>query len=290
MGDKLIINVAMTGLVPTREASPHVPLTPQEIAADARRCRDAGASIMHIHARDHMGKPTYRREINQAILRAVRESCPDLILCVSTSGRAFKSYEERSEVLDVQSPQPEMASLTLGSMNFAREASVNDPQMIKALALRMRKCGITPELECFEVGMVEYIHYLLRHDILQAPGYCNLLLGSLGTISATRANLEAMVKALPRGFTWAAAGIGRYQYGMNTLAITLGGHVRVGLEDNLYFDEARTQLATNAALVERLVTFAEAAGRAIATPDEARALIGLPSREAEALETCEIGA
>ncbi|HEY3417529.1 MAG TPA: 3-keto-5-aminohexanoate cleavage protein [Armatimonadota bacterium] len=277
MGDKLIINVAMTGMVPTRDDTPHVPLTPREIAADARRCRDAGAAIVHLHARDEAGRPTYLCEVNQEMLTAVRDACPDIILCVSTSGRVFKTFAERSAVLDIAAPQPEMASLTLGSLNFAREASVTDPQMINALAQRMRERGIMPELECFELGMVEYIHYLVSHGILRTPGYCNLLLGSLGTISATPANLSMMVQALPPGFTWAAAGIGRFQHNMNTLAISLGGHVRVGLEDNLYYDEARTQLATNAALVERLVAIAAAEGRPIATPDEARALIGLPS-------------
>jgi len=276
MTDSLIINVALTGMVPTKLDSPHLPVTPAEIADEARRCRDAGAAIVHLHARDANGKPTYRREVYQEILTAVRTACPDLILCVSTSGRVFKTFEERAEVLDITAPRPEMASLTLGSMNFAREASVNDPAMIKALATRMYECGITPELECFDLGMVEYSHYLLSHGILCTPGYCNLLLGSLGTLSATALNLALMVRALPPGITWAATGIGSFQFRINALAIAMGGHVRVGLEDNLYLDDARTQLATNAALVERLVKLGEAAGRPIASPDEARAIIGLP--------------
>jgi len=178
-------------------------------------------------------------------------------------------------VLDLDAPRPEMASLTLGSMNFPHEASVSDPAMIKGLALRMRERGILPELECFELGMVEYIRYLLDHGVIGAPGYANCLLGSLGTLKATVMNLAMMVNALPANFTWAATGIGRFQFQVNALAIAMGGHVRVGLEDNLYFDNERTRPATNAALVERLARLGEAAGRRIATPEEARAIIGL---------------
>jgi len=281
MAVKLIINAALTGMVPTKEDTPHLPVTPEEIAADARRCRDAGAAIVHLHARNDAGEPTCSRERYEEILAAVRAACPDLILCVSTSGRIFKRFQERADVLDAGGPAPEMASLTLGSQNFAREASVTDPWMIRALSLRMRERGIMPELECFELGMVEQIRFLLSRDFLHMPGYCNLLLGSPGTLNATALNLALMVNALPPGITWAAAGIGRYQFQINALAIAMGGHVRVGLEDNLYYDEDRTQPATNAALVERVVKLADAAGREAATPDDARAMIGLPARQAD---------
>lgn len=275
--DDLIINAAITGMVPTKKDNPHVPVSPEEIIADVRRCRDAGASIVHLHARDSDDLPTYRKDIYSQILNGVRKVCPDIILCVSTSGRVFKTFEQRSEVLELVDPAPEMASLTLGSMNFARNESVNSPDMIKALALKMAKRKITPEWECFDLGMVEYSHYLTSHEILRPPFYCNLLLGSLGTISATAFNLATMVRALPDGVTWAAAGIGRYQFSVNTLAITMGGHVRVGLEDNLWFDEQRSRLATNADLIDRLVGVARACGRSIASPQKARQIIGLPA-------------
>jgi uncharacterized protein (DUF849 family) len=168
-----------------------------------------------------------------------------------------------------------MASLTLGSMNFAREESVNSPEMISRLARKMNQRGIVPELECFELGMAEYTHYLIRHEILKAPFYCNILLGSLGTLSAGAFNLSCMVRALPAGTTWAAAGIGAFQFEVNTLAIAMGGHVRVGLEDNLWLDRARGIHATNAALIDRVVNVARAVGREIATPADARAMIGL---------------
>jgi 3-keto-5-aminohexanoate cleavage enzyme len=277
--DKLIINVALTGMVPTKADTPHVPVTAEEIATDVRRCRDMGASVFHIHARDESGMPTFSRNAHQEVLRAVRDACPDVVLCVSTSGRTFKSFEERSEVLDTEHPRPEMASLTLGSMNFAKEASLSSPHMIRSLALRMQERGIAPEIECFDLGMVEYSHYLIEKAILRPPFYCNILLGSLGTLSATPFNLAAAVRALPEGTTWAAAGIGRFQFPMNALAITMGGHVRVGIDDNIWFDDARTRLATNPDLVERLVELAGAAGREPATPAEARQIIGLPVLE-----------
>ena len=273
--DKLIINAAITGMVPMKSDTPHVPITVDEIVADIKRARDAGASIVHLHARQEDGSADYRAEVYSQILAGARAVAPDVILCVSTSGRVFKTFEQRSEVLDCRNPQPEMASLTLGSMNFPKVASVNDPDMIRSLAQRMAERGIVPEMECFDLGMVEYANYLVERHVLVAPFYCNLLLGSLGTLSATPANLARMVGALPNGTTWAAAGIGRFQFPMNALAIAMGGHVRVGLEDNIWYDDERTRLATNAELITRLVRIAQACGREIATPDEARTMIRL---------------
>lgn len=273
--DKLIINAAITGMVPMKSDTPHVPITVDEIVADIKRARDAGASIVHLHARQEDGSADYRAEVYSQILAGARAVAPDVILCVSTSGRVFKTFEQRSEVLDCRNPQPEMASLTLGSMNFPKVASVNDPDMIRSLAQRMTERGIVPEMECFDLGMVEYANYLVERRVLVAPFYCNLLLGSLGTLSATPANLARMVGALPNGTTWAAAGIGRFQFPMNALAIAMGGHVRVGLEDNIWYDDERTRLATNAELITRLVRIAQACGREIATPDEARTMIRL---------------
>ncbi len=275
--DKLIINAAITGMVPMRSDTPHVPITVDEIVADIKRVHDAGASIVHLHARREDGSAEYRAEVFAQILAGARVVAPDMILCVSTSGRTFKTFEQRSAALECTDPDPEMASLTLGSMNFPKVASVNSPDMIRSLADRMVERGIVPELECFDMGMVEYAHYLIAHEVLKPPFYCNLLLGSLGTLSATPSNLAAMVAALPEGTTWAAAGIGRFQFRMNTLAIAMGGHVRIGLEDNIWYDDERTHLATNAGLIERLVRISEASGREVASPAEARSMIGLRS-------------
>lgn len=277
--DPLIVNAALTGMVPTRRDSASVPLTPEEIAADAERCAHAGASIVHLHARDDDGTATYRAEVYAEIVARVRERCPDVVVCVSTSGRVFKTFEERSEVLDLDGDlKPEMASLTLGSLNFPKQASVNEPDMIRRLAERMAERGIVPELEVFDVGMLDTASYLVGRDVLRAPFYVNLLLGSLGTLSATPFNLALLVEKLPPGTTWAAAGIGRFQFPTNALAVTMGGHVRVGLEDNLWLDAEKTRPATNVALVERIVRLAQAAERDIATPAQARELIGLPAR------------
>jgi len=276
---KLIINAAITGMIPRRKDSAFVPLTAREIATDVRRCASAGASIVHLHARDETGAPTWRPEVFAEILQRVHAAAPEIILCVSTSGRDFPEFEKRAAALGPHpagTPAVEMASLTLGSLNFPAQASVTTPDMIAALAARMLQLGITPELECFELGMVELIGYLLRKDILPRPVYTNLLLGNRGTLSATESNLRAMVAALPAGATWAAAGIGRFQLPMNRLAIELGGHVRVGLEDNLWFDAKRTEPASNPRLVERLARFAHSCGREVATPAEARLTIGLP--------------
>lgn len=275
----LIVNAALTGMVPMREDSPEVPLTPDEIVADAERVHRAGASIVHLHARDEERRPTYRREVYEEIVAGVRERCPDLIVCVSTSGRVFKSFEERSEVLDLDGDlKPDMASLTLGSLNFPAQASVSEPEMIRRLAGKMNERGIVPELEVFDLGMVDYAKFLIDKEVLVPPLYFNILLGSLGTLSATPFHLATVVQSLPPGATWAGAGIGRFQFSINSMAVTMGGHVRVGLEDNLWLDADKAHPATNAGLVERLVELAGAVERDVATPAQARELIGLTSR------------
>ena len=272
----LIVNAALTGMVPTKADNAAVPVTPAEIAADAERVAEAGAAIVHLHARDEDGAPTWRPDVYRDVIHRVRERCPDVIVCVSTSGRTFKSFEERSAVLDLDGDeQPELASLTLGSLNFPRQASVNEPQMIRRLAERMAERGITPELELFDLGMADYLVHLVEREVLRPPLYVNVLLGSLGTLSASAGNLAAVVRALPDGATWSAAGIGRFQLDVATLATAMGGHVRVGLEDNLWLDRARTVPATNGALVARVVELARLLERRPAAPDEARAAIGL---------------
>lgn len=275
----LIINLAPTGMVPTVRQNASLPVTPDAIARDAAACRALGASIVHLHARDADGTPTWRPEVYQEIILAVRRHAPDLVICVSTSGRTFPAFEQRAAVLDLDGDAaPEMASLTLGSMNFPTQASVNEPAMIERLAARMQERGIVPELEVFDLGMLDYARFLIDRGILRPPVYVNILLGSRGTLAATPLNLALMVQALPPGATWAGAGIGRFQFAVNALAVTMGGHVRIGLEDNLYMDAGKTQAATNTALVKRLVTLARAAGREPATPDETRAIVGLAPR------------
>ena len=271
----LIVNAALTGMVPMKPDNPWVPITPDEIADDAVRVVAAGASIVHLHARDGDGSPSYRREIYAEIIAKIRDRCPDVIVCVSTSGRVFRSFAERSDVLDLKSDvKPDMASLTLGSLNFPKQAVTNDPETIRRLAERMAERGIVPELEVFDLGMVDYAKYLVDRGILRGPHYFNILLGSLGTLAASPLNLALVVQALPAGSTWAAAGIGRYQFSVNAMAVTMGGHVRVGLEDNLFMG-TKERPATNLALVERIVALGRAFEREPATPSEARTEIGL---------------
>ena len=274
----LIVSAALTGMVPTKELNPNTPVTPDEIAADAERVCELGASILHLHARDADGRPTYRSDVYAEVVSRVRERCPEAIVCVSTSGRTFKTFEERSQVLELDGDvKPEMASLTLGSLNFPTQASVNDPEMIRRLAEKMKERGITPELEIFDLGMVDYARFLIDRGVLEPPLYANVLLGSLGTLAATPLHLATVVQELPAGTTWAAAGIGGFQLLVNSIAVAMGGNVRVGLEDNLWMDAAKTRFASNADLVERVVGIARAVEREVATPAQARELIGLPA-------------
>lgn len=279
MSDSLFINLAPTGMVPTRADTPHVPLTPAEVAADVRRCRDAGAAIVHLHPRDEDGQPTQSPERAAEFIAAVREAVPDIVVCITTSGRREPELAGRVRVLDLAGPvRPEMASLTLGSLNFPRQASVNAPVTIAGLAERMRDRGIVPEWEIFDFGMLDYAAYLRDHGLLGDPVYANILLGSLGTSAATPLNLALMVERLPAGATWAATGVGRFQAQVNRWAIAMGGHVRIGLEDNIWWDDDRTELATNVRLVERVVAIGRAMGRDPAEPAEIRTRLGIPPR------------
>lgn len=279
MNDELIVNLCPTGMIPTKADAPHVPLIAEEVAADVRRCADAGASIVHIHPRDGEGRPTQDPAVAATFIRAVRSAAPEVVVCITTSGRMQQELAGRLGVLELDGDaKPEMASLTLGSLNFPKQASVNSPETIQGLARRMGERGVVPEWEIFDFGMLDYALYLREHDLLGGPVYANILLGSLGTLAATPLNLALIVERLPRGATWAAAGIGRHQFAMNRLAIAMGGGVRVGLEDNIWFDEARTDPASNPRLVERLVTIARAMGREPATPGQIRERLGIPPR------------
>jgi 3-keto-5-aminohexanoate cleavage enzyme len=290
--DKLIINAAITGMIPTRQMTPHVPITPAEIIEDVKRCRDAGASIVHLHARDEDGKPTYRKDLYSEIFTGIRHECPGMLISGSTSGRNFKEFWQRSEVLEpTPGLRPDFGSLTLGSLNFPTGASVNEPEMIKALATAMNERGIVPEWEVFDMGMADYGCFLASRGILKKPFYGNILLGSLGMMNATPYNLASVVRALPEGMVWSAAGIGRFQAYVTSMAVTMGGHVRIGLEDNIYYDpETRKHPATNAGLIDRVVKVARAIGREIASPADARSIIGVPAGAAQnATPVLEIG-
>ncbi len=273
----LIVNLCPTGMVPRTRDAPALPVTPAAIAADAARCRDAGASIVHLHARDDDEEPTWRPERFAEVVAAVVDAAPEVVVCVTTSGRTWPDVERRAAVLDLDGPlRPELASLTLGSNNFTTGPSVNAPDTIAALAERMAERGVVPELEAFEPGMAAYARYLAARGVLRPPFYMNLLLGSLGTAELSAASLAAFLAAVPEGTVWSLGGIGRFALAAQALGIALGGHVRVGMEDSPHLENRTRTPATNARLVERVVRLAREHGREPATPAQARALIGLP--------------
>lgn len=275
----LIINACLTGMIPMKDRNPHVPISPDEIIADVRAVAKLGASVVHLHARDADGAPTWDPGIYREIIAGIRAAVPDLVICVSTSGRLWNDRERRSAVLKLDGPyKPDMASLTLGSLNFPRQASVNAPDDLLYLLDAMNGTGIRPELEIFDLGMVDYLNHLAAEGRVRAPMYANILLGNRGTADACEQNLSYLVSRLPAGCTWAACGIGKAQLPINRLAIEKGGHVRVGLEDNLWLDHAAKVPATNAQLVARLVDIARSHGRGPMPPAETRRLLALDER------------
>ncbi len=273
---KLIINAAMTGMIPTKKDNPHVPVSVDQIIEDAVNCYKAGASIVHVHARDNQQKPTYEKEIYAQIIEGIRSQCSDVIICATTSGRVHNTFEKRSQVLELSGDlKPDMGSLTMGSLNFPKQASVNTPEMIERLALKMKENGIVPEIEIFETGMISTSKVMIKKGILKAPFYFNLLFGSVYSIPATMFDLSYMVKSLPPDVNWAAAGIGKFQLKINFASVLMGGNVRVGLEDNLFYNQENKELATNEMLISRVSKFANEIGRKVATAQEARDMLGI---------------
>lgn len=269
--EPLIINVCLTGNVLDRERNPHLPVSVSQITEDALQVIENGASMLHIHARDDNGLPEWRPEPYARIFEAIRKHAPEAVLIATTSGRQHGSLDRRAAVLELDGDaKPDMASLTLGSHNFPATASVNDPHTIQQLAIRMREHGILPELEVFDPGMLNYAFYLRRKGMLPQDCYINLLLGSLGSMPGRVLDLCNLVRELPSSWTWAAAGIGRYQLAMNSAAIVMGGHVRTGMEDSPYMDYQNMQPASNVALVARVARLANELGRPLSTPAQTR--------------------
>lgn len=273
----MIVNFAPTGMVPTKAMTPHVPLSVQEIVEDVHRAVEIGITMVHLHARDEKtGEPTYKAEIYEKMISGIRAFAKDLVICVSLSGRTFSAFEQRSEVLTLDGDvKPDMGSLTLSSLNFNQIASTNSPDMIKSLAQEMKTRGVVPELEAFDAGMINYASYLYRKQILTPPFYFNLLLGNIACAQADLLHAGIMIRDLPTGSLWSLAGIGDAQLAMNSVAIAMGGGVRVGLEDNIYYDTSRTKLATNADLLRRIHTIAEANERRLMTPAQLRQILNL---------------
>lgn len=257
--------------------TPHVPVSVSEIVEDVHEALEIGITLVHLHARDkHTGEPTYKAEIYRDIIEDIRKFSKDLVLCVSLSGRTFNEFEKRAEPLQLEGDlKPDMGSLTLSSVNFNRQASVNSPDMIQSLALEMKRRGILAELEAFDAGMINYAKYLEKKGLIEPPHYFNLLLGNIACAQADLLHLGVMVRDLPSDSYWSVAGIGNAQLMMNSIAIAYGGGVRVGLEDNIWFDPDRSKLARNADLIRRIHKIAEVNEREIMTPSELRKLLKL---------------
>jgi len=280
--NKLIVNFTPTGMVPTKAMTPHVPISVAEIVEQVHAACEIGITLVHLHAREETGgEPTYKKEIYARILEGIRRHCPELVLCVSLSGRNYNELSKRSEALELQ---PDMGSLTLSSLNFPRQASLNAPDMIQALAEKMNDYGVHPELEVFDLGMIHYAHYLIQKNILRPPHYFNLIFGNLAGMQADMTEMGLSVKQLPPQSHWAFGGIGRQQLAANTHAIAAGGGVRVGLEDNLYYDLHKNTLARNTDLLQRIHTLAELFERPVMTPQEFGNL-GFYNSKARALMT-----
>lgn len=272
----LIINLAPTGMVPLSAHTQNVPTAPQKIADDVACCAALGASMVHLHARKPDGSPTEDPGIYADIISRVRAKVPDIVIVTSTSGRLVSEVERRATSLYLDDDvKPDMASLTLGSLNFSSDASVNAPKTILELARIMQERNIKPELEVFDPGMVNFAKILIKKGLITPPYYFNIFLGNPGTAQASLLHLATMVADLPPESFWSVAGIGRYQTVANGLGVVMGHGVRTGLEDNLWLDDERLQLASNAQLVSRIVTQATALGRPIASAREVRAMLKL---------------
>jgi 3-keto-5-aminohexanoate cleavage enzyme len=271
LNDPCIISVAITGSITQPSQTPHLPITPQQIAESAIESHGAGAAIAHIHVRDpETGMPTHNLEYFDEIAQRVRGKC-DMVLNFTTGGYPGMDAEARMESLTLE---PEVGSFDAGSMNFGPGVFLNPPDFLRELASRFLKYNVRPELECFDVGMIGNCLRLINEGLIEEPLWWQFVLGVPGGAPAEPKTLLHMVDMLPAGSQWSVIGIGRGQLPMNMLAIMLGGHVRTGLEDNIYYK--RGVLAeSNAQFVERLARLTREMGREVATPADARRLLGL---------------
>jgi uncharacterized protein (DUF849 family) len=263
-------------MMPTSALTPHAPLTCARIVEEVLRCAPAGASMFHLHVREDDESPSCSAARYAQVIDAIRESLPEAVLVASTSGRTHGAFEQRSEVLNLPpESRPDMASLTLGSMNFRYQTSHNSPQMVERLAARMAEQQVKPELEVFELGMMNVAHWLIGRGLLQPPYYFNILLGNFQGAQARASHLGAIVAELPAESLWAVGGVGRFQTRAALYGIAEGYGVRTGLEDNLWLDDERARLATNLEMVSRVKTLAEAVGRPLSSLAHTRAALGL---------------
>lgn len=268
--EKLIITAAISGAEVSKEHNPAVPYTVEEIAREAESAYKAGASIIHLHVREDDGTPTQSKERFKECMDAIKEKCPDAIIQPSTGGAVGMTDEERLQPTELG---PEMATLDCGTLNFGGdEIFVNTENTIINFANIMNERNIKPEIEVFDKGMIDYAIRFNKKGIIKSPMHFDFVLGV--QMSASARDLAFMVDSIPEGSTWTVAAVGRHQFPMAAIGIAMGGHVRVGFEDNIYYSKG--QLAeSNGQMVERVVRIANELGREIASPDEAREILGL---------------
>lgn len=272
-----LINLALTGMVPTRAMSASVPLSHNEIIDDVAPALALGVQMLHLHARDADEAPTSDPEPFGRMIESIRQlpGGREVIICLTTSGRNDPGFVARSRVLDLDGDmKPDMASLTLSSMNFTGQASINAPDTIRALAARMLERGIRPELEVFDLGMANFLHVLIKEGAVRPPCYVNLLLGNIAGAQANPMQFAALRAHIPEQAVVAVAGLGHAQLTANTLGLLFADGIRTGLEDNLWLDRERRQPASNLALVRRVMALADTLQRPLASRLAVRARLG----------------
>jgi 3-keto-5-aminohexanoate cleavage enzyme len=267
---KLIITAALTGAETTKAQNPALPVTVEEQAAAAYECWQAGASIVHLHVRDSHGQPSQSVELFEKLQKAIADRC-DLIVQFSTGGAVGAPFSERLAPLELR---PEMASLNVGSINFGDSVFENLPSQVEQLAAAMKRLNIKPEIEVYDLGMLEYGVHLLEKGIVPRPAHFQFVLGTRHGLGGAPENLFHMIQKLPPDCSFAVAGIGRHQLQLAPLAIVAGGHVRVGFEDNVYFSKGLLA-KSNGQLVARVKSLADLLQREVANTKEARSLLGL---------------
>jgi 3-keto-5-aminohexanoate cleavage enzyme len=267
---KLIITAAITGAETAKSMNPNLPCSPEEQAQAAFDCWKAGASIVHLHVRDAKEKPSQSTELFEKVSKLIRDRC-DLILQFSTGGAVGTPVSERIAPLKLK---PEMASLNVGSINFGDEVFENLPKDVEALANEMKRLQIKPEIEVYDLGMLEYGVSLVKSGLIPAPAHFQFVLGTKHGISGAPENLFHMKSKLPEGSSFAVAGVGRFQLQVAPLAIVSGGHVRVGFEDNLYFSKG-VLADSNAQLVKRIADLSLLLQREVAKPADAKKILQL---------------
>ena len=266
----VMITAAILGAEVTREQQPNLPTSPQEIISAAVECYEAGAAIIHMHVRDAEGKATQDADIFRVVVEGIRARC-DVITQVSTGGAVWMSADERLQSIECR---PDMATLTTGTVNFGDGVFMNNRGLVETFARRLRDYGIVPEIEIFDTGMLDEAMRLRNRGLITDPLQFDFVMGVPGGIGADPANLVHLVRSLPPESTWSVAGIGRHQLILSTIALAMGGNVRVGFEDNIFYRKG--QLAkTNAELVARIVRIAQELDRPVATPAQAREMLHL---------------